>query len=393
MSAEPALHGRCDPRFEGVRQVFAENFRTRREVGAAVAVVVDGAPVVDLFGGFADQARTRPWERDTIANVYSTTKGVAAICAHRLVDEGKLDLDAPVSRYWPEFAAQGKGEIPVRWLLSHRAGLPAVRKLLPADALYDDDAMAAALAAEAPWWEPGTTHGYHALTYGWLVGEVVRRASGVSLGRFFQQRFAEPLGLDFHIGLPAREHGRVAEMSPLGPPTPEDLAQGGDEAVALAQLMMGDPEGMVARAFLNPPLPAPGTDLSAWRSAEIPAANGHGSARALAQLYGALARDDGRVLGRESLARCHTEESFGPDAVLRVTTRFSTGFMLPQDRPETSFGSNPRAFGHPGAGGSVGFADPDARVGFGYVMNRMGPRILLDPRTVALIGAVYDALG
>jgi CubicO group peptidase (beta-lactamase class C family) len=393
MSAEPALHGRCDPRFEGVRQVFAENFRTRREVGAAVAVVVDGAPVVDLFGGFADQARTRPWERDTIANVYSTTKGVAAICAHRLVDEGKLDLDAPVRRYWPEFAAQGKGEIPVRWLLSHRAGLPAVRKLLPADALYDDDAMAAALAAEAPWWEPGTTHGYHALTYGWLVGEVVRRASGVSLGRFFQQRFAEPLGLDFHIGLPAREHGRVAEMSPLGPPAPEDLAQGGDEAVALAQLMMGDPEGMVARAFLNPPLPAPGTDLSAWRSAEIPAANGHGSARALAQLYGALARDDGRVLGRESLARCHTEESFGPDAVLRVTTRFSTGFMLPQDRPETSFGSSPRAFGHPGAGGSVGFADPDARVGFGYVMNRMGPRILLDPRTVALIGAVYDALG
>jgi len=392
MSGAPEIQGSCDARFEGVREAFAENFRSRREVGAAVAVVVEGRPVVDLWAGHADMAGTRPWQRDTLANVYSTTKAMTALCAQRLVDEGRLDLDATVASIWPEFAAAGKARIPVRWLLSHRAAIPAVREPLAGEALYDWDAMAEALAAEEPWWEPGARHGYHAITFGWLVGEVVRRLAGESLGSFFRKTFAAPLDLDFHIGLPEREHVRAAEMSGLAAPAPEELA-GAEEVVALVRLMLTEPQGMTARAFNNPPSLAAGPNGAAWRSAEIPAANGHGTARSLARIYGALARDDGSLLSHEGLARCHHEESAGPDAVLQVSTRFSTGFMLSQGQPDTSFGPNRRAFGHPGAGGSVGFADLDAEVGFGYVMNRMGPRILLDPRAVALIGSVYEALG
>jgi CubicO group peptidase (beta-lactamase class C family) len=201
-----------------VREAFARNFRECDEVGAAVAVYLDGALVVDLWAGHKDFARTQPWQRDTLVNVYSTTKGVTALAAHRLVDEGKLDLDAPVAKYWPEFAQAGKGAIPVRFLLSHRAGLPAVRKLLPNEALYDWTAMTDALAAETPWWTPGSAHGYHAVTFGWLVGEVVRRIAGKSLGAYVRDTFARPLGLDFHIGLAEREHARVADILQQTPP-------------------------------------------------------------------------------------------------------------------------------------------------------------------------------
>src|SRR5260221_2289489 len=211
------IHGECDPRFAPVREEFAEGFRTRTEVGAAVAVTLDGAPVVDLWAGHADQARTRPWRRETIVNIYSCTKALTALCAHQLVERGQLDLDAPVAAYWPEFAQAGKAGIPVRWLLSHRAALPAVRDVLPPEALYDLDAMCTALAAQAPWWEPGTNHGYHAVTFGWLVGEGVRRISGRSLGTYFRDEIARPLGLDLYIGLPHAAHHRVAEMSNIPP--------------------------------------------------------------------------------------------------------------------------------------------------------------------------------
>jgi CubicO group peptidase (beta-lactamase class C family) len=384
---QPTIHGHCEPRFAGVRDTFAEGFSSRNEIGSAVAVVLDGELVVDLWAGEADLARTKPWQRDTIVNVYSSTKGMTALCAHQLVDRGLLDLDAPVTEYWPEFARGGKQRIPVRWLLSHRAGLPAVRELLPAESLYDWDAICAAFGAETPWWEPGTAHGYHAVSFGWLVGEVVRRITGRSLGTYFRKEIAEPLGLDMHIGLPDAEHHRVAEMSAI----PTDQID--PDAMGLAQVIFSDPRSMAALAFVNPPSMALGPNNAEWRRAEIPGANGHGSARDLARVYGALARggtlDGVRVLSPDGIARCAVEQSHGPDLVLQITTRFGLGFMLSQDRHDARFGTSPRAFGHPGAGGSVGFADPDRRIGFGYVMNRMGPHILLDPRAVALIDAVY----
>jgi CubicO group peptidase (beta-lactamase class C family) len=385
MSDLPPVQGECHPRFAPVRDAFAANLRDCDEIGAAVAVIVDGETVVDLWGGHADVARTRPWERDTIVNVYSCTKGMTALCAHRLVSEGRLDLDAPVARYWPEFAQAGKDAIPVRWLLGHRAGLAAVRPVLPGEALYDWDAMCAALAAETPWWEPGTAHGYHAVTFGWLVGEVVRRITGKSLGTYFRDEVAQPLGLDFHIGVPEPEHARCAEMTGIPLPSTE-------EQMGLAAAIMSDPESIAARAFMNPPSIALGVNHAAWRSAEIPGANGHAGARDLARVYGTLARGGDRILDAAGIARCAEEQSHGADKVLPITTRFGLGFMLPQDRPDARFGPSRRAFGHPGAGGSVGFADPESRVGFGYVMNRMGPHILLDPRAVTLIDATYAAL-
>jgi CubicO group peptidase (beta-lactamase class C family) len=387
--AKPEILGTCDAAFAGVRRAFEENFEKRGEIGAAVAVVVDGRARVDLWSGSADQAGTRPWKRDTLVNVYSTTKGMTALCAQRLVDAGRLDLDAPVARYWPEFAAAGKSALPVRWLLSHRSGLAAVRDTLPGEALYDWQAMCTALAAETPWWEPGSAHGYHALTFGWLVGELVRRIDGRSLGRFFREEIAGPLGAEFHIGLPDAQHGRAAELGTL----PLDPAAEG----SLASVMLEDPAGVSARAFTNPASVLRGVNIPEWRRAEIPGANGHANALGIARVYGALARGGElggvRVLSSEGVARCAQEQSHGKDRVLRISTRFGQGFMLSQPLPLASFGPNEGSFGHPGAGGSVGFADPLARVGFGYVMNRPGPNILLDPRADALIHAVYQALG
>ena len=388
MADEIEIQGRCEPRFARVREAFAENFRLRQELGAAVALALEGELVVDLWAGHLDPARTRPWQRDTLVNVYSTTKGVTALAAHRLVDEGRLELDAPVAKYWPEFAQAGKGALPVRFLLSHRAGLPAVRKLLPNEALYEWDAMTSALAAEAPWWEPGTAHGYHAVTFGWLVGEVVRRVAGKSLGAFLRDTFATPLGLDFHVGLAEREHARVADIREPEAPDPNG------EATQLFARTLAEPEGVTARAFMNPPSMALGPNVPAWRSAEIPGANGHGTARALAVLYGKAALGDaGGVISDDAIGRCRGEQSRGLDRVLGVSTRFGLGFMLRQDSHEGGRCLGAGAFGHPGAGGSLGFADPALRLGFGYVMNRMGSRILLDDRAIALVEAANACLG
>jgi CubicO group peptidase (beta-lactamase class C family) len=381
--------GECDPAFRSVREVFAELLDTR-ELGAGVAVRVKGRKVLDLWGGFADRKRTRPWERDTLVAVYSTTKGMTALCAHRLVDRGELDLDAPVARYWPEFAAKNKGATPVRFLLSHRAGLAALRSPLPPEALYDWGTMTGALAAEAPWWTPGEHHGYHAITFGWLVGEVVRRISGKSLGAFFREEIATPLGLDFHIGLAAEDDARCAHLATV------DEGHGGERIVAD---VMSDPTGLVARAFTNPPSSVtPGhARTRAWRGAEIPASNGHATARALADAYGALGNggvlDGYRLLSREAVDRCSSTQSEGLDLVLGVRTRFGLGYMLSQpDDSAGRIGPNPRTFGHPGAGGSIGFCDPDAGIGFGYVMNGMDRNLLTSRRAAALIDALYDSL-
>ncbi|MGO9604722.1 MAG: serine hydrolase domain-containing protein [Candidatus Binataceae bacterium] len=383
------IEGTCDPKFSRVKDAFAANFESGTEVGASAAIVLDGKPVVDIWAGHADKAKTRPWTRDTIANIYSTTKGLTAICAHRLVDQGKLDLDAPVARYWPEFAAAGKANLPVRFLLSHRAGLPAVRKPLPAEALFNWNAMTAALADQEPWWEPGTKHGYHAITYGWLVGEVIHRITGKTPGTYFRDELAKPLGLEAHIGLGAEYDSRTAEMIAAPPPAP-------GQPNIFAEVL-NNPESVTAKAFGNPPLMfKPGlVNTREWRAAELPAANGHATARALARLYGALARggevvDGYRVLTPKSITQCHTEQSSGPDEVLFLSTRFGLGFMMSQ--PGAMLGPNERSFGHPGAGGSLGYADPAAKIGFGYVMNKMQSGLLIDSRVTNLIDALYASL-
>jgi CubicO group peptidase (beta-lactamase class C family) len=386
--AEVTIDGCCDARFERVRVAFAENFAQRNEYGAAVAVYVGGKLVLDLWGGHADRERSRPWTRDTIVNLFSTTKGLTAICAHRLVDQGLLDLDSPVALYWPEFTRAGKDHIRVRQLLNHRAGLPAIRHRIPDESIYDWAAMTSTLATEEPWWTPGTRHGYHAITFGFLIGEVVRRVTGKTLGTYFRDEIAAPLGLDCHIGLDATDDPRCGQMI-QSPRPPEGQ-------INIFKYAQDNPESVTAKAFLNPAgaMKLGAVNSRAWRGAEIPAANGHGTARALARLYGALAcrgaLDGVRVLEPDAIARCYTEESGGRDEVLMIPTRFSTGFMLTQ--PHDPMGPNTHPFGHPGAGGSLGFADPDAGIGFGYTMNKMGPYILIDPRARVLLEAVYASL-
>ncbi len=387
MPAKVTVNGQFDPRFSRVRDAFIQNFDQRDEVGAAAAVVIDGKCVVDLWAGHADPAKTRPWDRDTIVNVWSTTKGLCAMCAHRLADQGKLDLDAPVAKYWPEFAAGGKGSIPVSALLNHRAGLAAIRAPLKLDDIYSWEKVTTELARQEPWWTPGTKHGYHAITFGWLVGEVVRRVSGKSLGTYFRDEIAKPLGAEAFIGIGPEFDPRVAEIIYAPAPQP-------GERNIFAE-MMKDPASVGAMALLNPPIFAPEiTNGRGWRGAEIPGANGHANARALARIYGALARggevDGVKLFGSREITRCYTEQSNGPDAVLPLTTRFGLGFMLSQ--PGAQMGPNAHTFGHPGAGGSLGFADPDAKVGFGYSMNQMSNEPLLDPRAGALIDAIYQSL-
>jgi CubicO group peptidase (beta-lactamase class C family) len=382
------IEGTCDPKFSRVKDTFAENFEKRGEVGAAAAVMLDGKSVVDIWAGHADREKTRPWTRDTLVNVYSTTKGVTAICAHRLADKGLLDIDGPVAKYWPEFAQAGKEKLPVRYLLSHRAGMAAVRKPLDDDALFNWNKMTTALAEQEPWWEPGTKHGYHALTFGHLVGEVIRRITGKTPGTYLRDEIAGPLGLDLHIGLDAKDDARTGDMIAMPPPGP-------GEPNLFAEIMK-NPESVTFKAFMNPPGGMrPGlVNTREWRAAEIPAANGHTTARSLAKLYGVLARggelDGVRVMSKEQVAKCSIEQSHGPDALLMINTRDSLGFMMSQ--PGASLGPNAKSFGHPGAGGSLGYADPEAKIGFGYTMNKMHASLLIDPRAIALIDSVYASM-
>lgn len=396
MASTVRVKGKCDPQFLGVREAFADNFDKRGEVGAGVCVYVAGKLVVNLWGGYADAARTRPWEQRTMVNMASTTKGITAICAHKLVDRGCLDLDAPVARYWPEFAQADKGKIPVRWLLSHQAGLPAVKHDLPSEIIFDWPAFIKALEKTAPWWEPGTQHGYHALTYGYLVGEVVRRISDQSVGQFLSTEISGPLKADCFIGVPESEDYRVAEILPE--PMPDDPE--------LLDKFKLDPKSMAGLAFLNPPREPGISNTRAWRAAEIPAINGHTTAKGLARIYGALAHggtlDGIRLVNRATIEAAILEQACGPDAILSMPTRFGLGFMLTQSGSSgevgtvfQQYGPNPRTFGHPGRGGSIGFADPDAEIGFGYVMNQYMMSIPENPdlRWPSLVNAVYASLG
>jgi CubicO group peptidase (beta-lactamase class C family) len=328
--------------------------------------------------------------------VFSTTKGAAAICAHLLAERGLLDLDAPVTQYWPEFGANGKSAIPVSWLLCHKSGLPDVDRPMTFEEAKEWDRVIEALAESAPIWEPGTSHGYHAITYGWLVGELVRRVSGVSLGTFFAKEVAEPLGLEFWIGLPESQVDRVVPLIPMGPPAGVHFGEPGAPQpgmIEMLQMLMGA-DSLIARA-----LTAPGggmIDQDVWNTPEIwalefPAANGITNAPSLAKMYAATVGEvDGvRLLTEATVQRAIHPQTSGADAVLVFEIPFGLGFM--RDAPFAKFGS-PTAFGHYGAGGSVGFADHEQEIGFGYVMNKMELGISGDPRTAALIDAVYSAL-
>ncbi|GLY23190.1 serine hydrolase domain-containing protein [Micromonospora sp. NBRC 101691] len=371
--------------YEPVREAFQANFATRSEIGAAVSVYRHGQEVVRLWGGTADPDTGRPWREETLQVVYSTTKSVPAACAHLLAQRGQLDLDAPVAEYWPEFAAAGKGDIPVRWLLSHQAGLPVLDRPVPLAAALTWDPVVAALAAQAPAWQPGTAHGYHGLTFGWLVGEVVRRVSGRSLGTYFADEIAEPLGLDFWIGLPAAEAHRVSRLveQPVAPPTPTREVP---EALREALAAYTDPTSLVVRSTMvtDPPLDL--ADPRTW-AAEIPAVNGICTASSLARFYaGLIGEVDGiRILDATTLAAATREQASGTDRVLMAPTRPALGFGLPL--PEQPWWS-PTAFGFPGHGGSLGYADPASGVAFGYVMNGLRVSMDPDPRTSSLIKAV-----
>ena len=374
--SEVEIHGECDPQFAEVREAFEENFTERGDIGAAAAVTIDGEPVVDLWAGHADAAGTRAWERDTIVNVYSTGKGMLSLGLHMLADRGLLDIEAPVASYWPEFAQAGKEGVTVRHVLGHRSGVVGARRLLPKEACYDWETMTTALAEAEPWWEPGTRHGYHVWTYGWIIGEIVRRVSGRAPGAFLREEIADPLGVDFFVGTPASEQGRIADIVPPSRnPLPEP-----------------DVTSMLAMAHNNPPWTFEDANTQAWREAEIPAGNGHTGARDLARVYGALALggelDGVRLLSEGAIERARTLESEGKDATIGIENRYALGFQLPSPalgdpRPAT-------AFGHSGVGGSQAFADPGVGLGFAYVMNRIrGPG---DVRARGLIEAAYRSI-
>ena len=373
---EAPVHGTVDSRFEGVRDAFAANFERHGEHGAACCVYAGGRAVVDIWGG--------TYRPETLQMVMSTTKGVVAVAAHMLAQEGRLDFDAPVTRYWPEFAAEGKGDMPVRWLFSHRAGLAAIDRALTIDDVYAWRPVAEALAAQRPLWEPNTGHGYHVGTYGWLAGEVIRRVTGDSVGAFVAERIRTTLGLDLWIGLPEREEARVA---PIIAPPPPPAGTGPDVFAA----RMTDPTTLLYRAFANPPLPVSVFNERAFRAAEVPAANGITNARSLARVYAACIGDvDGvRLLRPETLAGATSVQSAGEDLVLGYETRYATGFQLSFPfRPMAGDGS----FGHYGMGGSVGFAHPGRGIAFAYVMDQMLPSGGVDPRTKSLVDAVVRAL-
>ncbi|WP_420168659.1 serine hydrolase domain-containing protein [Streptomyces violaceoruber] len=386
------INGEVAPGFEPVREAFAANFTRHGDIGAAVCVYWHGRPVVDLWGGVADVDTGRPWGRDTLQLVYSATKGVTTTVVHMLAERGMLDLDAPVATYWPDFAANGKADIPVRWLLSHQAGLVALDEPLPLAEALAWDPMTAALAAQRPLWTPGTAHGYHGRTWGWLVGEVIRRVSGRSPGRFFADEIARPLGLDFFIGLPASERERVSRMVYRRPDVdlttvpPESLPVELREQVAAWR----DPASFSNRAFAVTDPAAIDFDSPAVQAAELPSSNGIGTARALARMYAALIGEvDGvRLLTPEALASAAAEQASGRDQVMVIPSRFSTGFMLPTgSNPMTG----PNAFGHTGRGGSLAFADPEHGIAFGYVTNHIMSGAD-DVRAASLTEAVQESV-
>lgn len=384
MTLTETVTGLCEPRFFKVQEAFIANFQQGAEIGSAVAIYQRGKAVVDLWGGYADLEQNKLWLPTTLVNVWSVTKAVVALCALRLVDQGKLQLDQPVAQYWPEFAQAGKAQLPVRYLLNHQAGLAAIEEPLPTVAIFDWEQMTQVLARQHPWWTPGIAHGYHAATFGWLVGEVVRRVSQQQIGAFLQEELARPLGIDFLIGFGPDEDERVATV----------VEQPPSQANSVTTSVKMTPDSLLAKMD-NPPLPDFALFNSrAWRAAEIPSANGTTNARALARLYGALAcggtLDGIQVLSDTLLHEATAVSSVGIDQVFGFHSCIGLGFSL--NRPAGFMGPNTAAFGHPGYGGSLGFADPTTGIGFGFVTNSIANNPTQDHRVARLIRALYQSL-
>jgi len=381
------INGYCDSAFQQVKNVFESNFTDGGELGAACCVYVDGRKVVDLWGGYTNKNKTCIWEKDTLVGFYSAGKPLAALCALQLVDSGQLELDAPVCKWWPEFAAAGKSLITVRQLLCHQACIPAIRERLPDNAMLDWALMAKVLAEEAPWYEPGSRHTYHTNTYGFLAGELVRRISGLDFGLYFRKKIAELLNVDVIFGLKEAELPRVAELvwRPSGEAPDYQYL---DESMTTEQRI-------IINSYFNPPgFSSLGLmNTKKWRMAVIPSTNGHGTARGIAKIYHVLSHGGTykkhRLLSKELLNEAASVHSKGPCPVLETEVTFGLGFQL--TRPDRPLGPNPKSFGHYGTGGSLGFADPDARIGFGYVMNDIIPR-WQNPRNKALVDAVYKCI-
>lgn len=396
------LGGFYDPRFERVAEEFEKNYRQRGELGASVCVMLDGEAVVDLWGGTARADTGEPWNADTLSIVWSSTKGAVSFCTHLLGARGRLDIDAPVAEYWPEYAQNGKAATTVKMLLNHQSGICAVSDPLPDGAYADWEMMVKAIEKQTPFFEPGTAHGYQALTYGWLLGEVIRRVTGQSLGTFYREAIAEPLGIDFWIGLPEECEPRTARMilpePDLDDPAPFMRAMLDNASVQF--LALGncggymDFNGEGVRGF----------DTRAAHAAEIGAAGGLTNGRGLAGMYAPLACGGSlngvEYVSPDALARMGAVSSAGGrDVTLLMPMRYSLGFFKSIDNRRAAPGMQDSmflpeaAFGHPGYGGSIGFADPEARVSFGYNMNRMGQGMLLNPRGQGLIDALYQSLG
>lgn len=385
------VEGRYDPRFKPVVDRFLENFRVRNEVGASLCLIHEGRKVVDVWGGMADPAAQTPWREDTVSVVFSCTKAATAVCAHLLHERGQLDLDAPVAEVWPEFARNGKEGATTRMMLDHSVGLPAIREKLKADCMTDWDYMTERLAAEEPFWEPGTRNGYHALTFGFTVGEVVRRVSGKSLGAYFRDEVATPLGIDYWIGLPEEQEHRVAPVIPFRP---------GPDAPSTPFSEAARQPGTLANLFLfnHGDWAIKGVNTRAGRAAEIGAAGGVTNARGLAAFYTGLTGANALVSPATVAAISQASVATHVDATLLVPTRFSAGFMLSMDNRRRAAGRDSvilgqRAFGHVGAGGSIGFTDLDCGLSFGYTMNRMGEGLFLNERGQSLVDEAYRCVG
>ena len=376
------VHGFCDDRFKELRDILSGNLDSGDDLGASVALTIDGNAVVDLWGGWSDEANTTPWAEDTITNVWSTTKTMTNLCALVLHDRGELDVYAPVAQYWPEFAANGKEHIAVRHLLSHTSGVSAWAQPVVVEDLYDWDRSTAMLAAQEPWWEPGTASGYHLLNQGHLVGEVIRRVSGRSLRDFFAEEVAGPLGADFQIGLAPADDGRVSDVVPP-PPLPIDVG-------AL------DPEGVAVKSFIGPMVDASVANTKGWRRAQIGAANGHGNARSVARVQSIVANggevDGVRLLSPETIELIFDEQANGVDLVLGLPLRFGIGYGLPQ-LDSLPYIPDEKICFWGGYGGSMIVIDVDRRMTVSYMMNKMMAGLVGCPRSEALIRATYAALG
>ena len=375
------LHGTCDARFEALRNALARNLDSGDELGASLVIDVDGDIVVDLWGGSCDEKRTTAWSEHTITNVWSTTKTITSLAALMLVDRGELDLDAPVARYWPEFAAEGKQDILVRHLMSHASGVSGLDQPAVIEDLYDWPTSTARMAAQAPWWEPGTASGYHALNYGHLVGEVVRRISGKMLKQFVAEEIAGPLGADFQIGAAEGDWDRIADVVPP-PPLPFDL-----DAL--------DPASPTVRTLTGPAIEAEVANTPGWRRADLGAVNGHGNARSVARVMSVVARggevDGVRLLGQETIDLIFLEQQNGIDMVLGVPLRFGIGYGLPRLDMLPWLPDEKICFWG-GWGGSMIVMDVGRRMTISYMMNKMGPGVIGSDRSAEYGQAIYDAV-